>query len=259
MNGDDTLRIPNSFLTDYSSTTTELKTVCFIYSLISKNTKIAPSGNYLMMIKQSTIAKACGVTVITIKRTMARLIEKGFILNCERSYKANGELGTYIYEIKKVSLERNYFCLERNSLYALSGKLFLVYAFMCKLMESTTKSFYQSYSDLSKMIGFSRSEIMYCINLLIKNKFLIKYKKLTKANDYTDNTYYIIPYIRGKIYCKKKDSLVVSTNKAIIHIKNLRKYFITYIINHIYQFVKHSPKKLENNFWRVLFKRWGVG
>lgn len=211
------MRIPNSFLTDYCSTATEFKLVCFFYSLINPTTKISANNGYILQVKQSTLAKVANTSLMTVRRTIRRLEEKRFIVNKERSCKSDGQLGTYIYEIKKVTTNRDYFNISKFAFNQLEGKSLIVYATFCKLASSRSLSFFQSYSDLSGITGFSRSEIMFFVSLLSKNNYIRKSVRLTSYGDYTDNTYYIIPYVKGRI-CKKTNILPSNDRNIIQYI-----------------------------------------
>ncbi len=220
------MRIPNSFLTDYCSTATEFKTACFFYSLVNPTTKTSSDGNYIIRVKQSTLAKVTGSSLSTVRRTIKRLEVHGFIITKTRSCKSDGELGTYDYIIKKITTHRDYFHLSKIAFNQLEGKSLIVYATFCKLASGKTLSFFQSYKELSDIIGFSRSEIMFFISLLEKNKFIRKYMRLTSYGDYTDNTYYIIPCVRGKIRKKAINFATYNYKKIIKQVfKKVNRFF----------------------------------
>lgn len=249
------MRIPNSFLTEFSSTPNELKAVCFMYSLINPFTAVDENGNFVIKVKQETLAKRCYVSVATVKRTVAKLMDKGFIMSAQRSIKCNGELGTYYYTIKKYPLNREYFTLAKRSLYMLSGKQFVVY---CHCVKSSHKDvFFKSYSALASETGFKRSDVIRIIDNLVSDGFLAKYKRRTKAGDNTANVYLILYPTMTMVYFFKalKDKLSSSkqseTKKSLelwqqskAQSNKIKNRFSKFIVTHINSFVKRFLKKV---------------
>jgi hypothetical protein len=106
-----------------------------------------------------------------------------------------GKLGTYTYTIDAVSTASKYFTMDKKLMSRLNGNEFRVYAVCCKLADSSHKSFFQSYNDLSKLLGMSRQDVLRTIEKLVKGKFIRKKKIRTRAGDFTDNTYTVCIYV----------------------------------------------------------------
>lgn len=187
------MRIPNSFVTRFTQAS-DLKLACVFYSLIHKNTKRNLIG-YEITVKQSTLMSLCGCSLSTVKRTVRSLSKCGFIKSQKRQMTTPGKLGTYTYTIDAVSTASKYFTMDKKLMSRLNGNEFRVYAMCCKLADSSHKSFFQSYNDLSKLLGMSRQDVLRTIEKLVKGKFIRKKKIRTRVGDFTDNTYTVCIYV----------------------------------------------------------------
>lgn len=187
------MRIPNSFVTRFTQAS-DLKLACVFYSLIHKNTKRNLIG-YEITVKQSTLMSLCGCSLSTVKRTVLSLSKCGFIKSQKRQMTTPGKLGTYTYTIDAVSTASKYFTMDKKLMSRLNGNEFRVYAVCCKLADSSHKSFFQSYNDLSKLLGMSRQDVLRTIENLVKGKFIRKKKIRTRVGDFTDNTYTVCIYV----------------------------------------------------------------
>lgn len=187
------MRIPNSFVTRFTQAS-DLKLACVFYSLIHKNTKRNLLG-YEITVKQSTLMSLCGCSLSTVKRTVRSLSKYGFIKSQKRQMTTPGKLGTYTYTIDAVSTASKYFTMDKKLMSRLNGNEFRVYAVCCKLADSSHKSFFQSYNDLSKLLGMSRQDVLRTIEKLVKGKFIRKKKIRTRVGDFTDNTYTVCIYV----------------------------------------------------------------
>ena len=187
------MRIPNSFVTRFTQAS-DLKLACVFYSLIHKNTKRNLLG-YEITVKQTTLVSLCGFSVSTVKRAVSSLLKSGFIKSQKRQTNAPGKLGTYTYTIDAVSTASKYFTMDKKLISRLNGNEFRVYAMCCKLADSSHMSFYQSYNDLSKLLGMSRQDVLRTIEKLVKDKFIRKKKIRTRVGDFTDNTYTVCIYV----------------------------------------------------------------
>ena len=187
------MRIPNSFVTRFTQAS-DLKLACVFYSLIHKNTKRNLLG-YEITVKQSTLMSLCGCSLSTVKRTVRSLSKCGFIKSQKRQMTTPGKLGTYTYTIDAVSTASKYFTMDKKLMSRLNGNEFRVYAVCCKLADSSHKSFFQSYNDLSKLLGMSRQDVLRTIEKLVKGKFIRKKKIRTRVGDFTDNTYTVCIYV----------------------------------------------------------------
>lgn len=187
------MRIPNSFVTRFTQAA-DLKLACVFYSLIHKNTKRNLLG-YEITVKQSTLMSLCGCSLSTVKRTVRSLSKCGFIKSQKRQMTTPGKLGTYTYTIEAISTASKYFTMDKKLMSRLNGNEFRVYAMCCKLADSSHKSFFQSYNDLSKLLGMSRQDVLRTIEKLVKGKFIRKKKIRTRVGDFTDNTYTVCIYV----------------------------------------------------------------
>lgn len=187
------MRIPNSFVTRFTQAA-DLKLACVFYSLIHSNTKRNLLG-YEITVKQSTLMSLCGCSLSTVKRTVRSLSKCGFIKSQKRQMTTPGKLGTYTYTIDAVSTASKYFTMDKKLMSRLNGNEFRVYAVCCKLADSSHKSFFQSYNDLSKLLGMSRQDVLKTIEKLVKGKFIRKKKNRTRVGDFTDNTYTVCIYV----------------------------------------------------------------
>lgn len=187
------MRIPNSFVTRFTQAA-DLKLACVFYSLIHSNTKRNLLG-YEITVKQSTLMSLCGCSLSTVKRTVRSLSKCGFIKSQKRQMTTPGKLGTYTYTIDAVSTASKYFTMDKKLMSRLNGNEFRVYAVCCKLADSSHKSFFQSYNDLSKLLGMSRQDVLRTIEKLVKGKFIRKKKNRTRVGDFTDNTYTVCIYV----------------------------------------------------------------
>ena len=128
----------------------------------------------------------CGCSLSTVKRTVRSLSKCGFIKSQKRQMTTPGKLGTYTYTIDAVSTASKYFTMDKKLMSRLNGNEFRVYAVCCKLADSSHKSFFQSYNDLSKLLGMSRQDVLRTIEKLVKGKFIRKKKIRTRAGDFTE-------------------------------------------------------------------------
>lgn len=206
------MRIPNSFVTRFTQAA-DLKLACVFYSLIHSNTKRNLLG-YEITVKQSTLMSLCGCSLSTVKRTVRSLSKCGFIKSQKRQMTTPGKLGTYTYTIDAVSTASKYFTMDKKLMSRLNGNEFRVYAVCCKLADSSHKSFFQSYNDLSKLLGMSRQDVLRTIEKLVKGKFIRKKKIRTRAGDFTDNTYIICIFVH---HHKIKKASHRSSRRQSIH------------------------------------------
>lgn len=196
------MRIPNSFLTEFRSPS-ELKLACVFYGLIHKNTPKNLMG-YVITVKQETLARLCGCSIATVKRSLAALRANGFIKSQKRTRIIADKLGTYTYTIAEISTKSNYFNIDKRLIGRVNGQAFRVYAMFCKLSDSVTGAFYQSLNDLTELLAISKNELLRAIEKLVSLKLIRKRKKKTKVGDYTDNTYIICNYVRNVKICRRK-------------------------------------------------------
>lgn len=157
--------------------------------------------------RQQTIASACKMSVESVSRAVNRLQKLGIIVAKERRINRIGHLGTYIYTLKAIT--GNYFRMCRSIAKLLDPKELRVYTLMCKLKNNVSNMFFHSYSDLAKMIGTRRSEVIKLIKRLIDLRIVHRQYQLTKHGDFGENRYYIFRRITGSIKKKRNNALTV--------------------------------------------------
>ncbi len=250
------MRIPNSFLTDFTSPA-ELKLACIFYGLINKNTKKNLLG-WEISVKQSTLAALCGVSESTIKRALKSLKNKGFICSQKRSYVCEHRLGTYTYTIKDVPVNRRYFNIQKKAIRRLTGSSFKVYAHFCKLADKRGK-FFQSLNELCDIIRIGKKELTIIISKLIKDKLIRRLRRMTRCGDYTDNIYFVTYFIGplkirsklGKQRIKKVSPAYQNRgNNSVYRMKSTHKKPYEYSIQQLSVFVNTLLQKIPKKFVR---------
>ncbi|MCD7741531.1 MAG: hypothetical protein LUI06_04945 [Ruminococcus sp.] len=212
--------IPNFFLERYKNPV-DLMIACKLQSMIGSFTKRNSKG-YELSIKEQTLAKICGCSIATVRRSVSRLHEEGLIISMHRRHRSDGLLGAYIYTIKDFNCTNGFFALNKRAFADLTAKAFYLYAWFCRLKGGKYNSFYQSLNDLSRLTGWSKSKICSMVNELISKGLILKQRKRTKSGDYTDNTYFVVVYIPNKKIYKKSHRLaktVTQMNRSETHPK----------------------------------------
>lgn len=238
------MRIPNIILDEFKNAT-ELKVACIFYSLISRRTKTNLMG-YEITVKQDTLCKYSCLSLPTVKKALAALADKGFILSQKRST-YDMRQGTYIYSIKKYDLSDNYFLSDRPLFRRLNGQVFRVYMHFCRFAAGADRSFYHSYTDLSKKLGIDRREVVKAVNKLGELGLIFVRRKLTHEGDYTDNSYIVYRYRRGRIRKQNKVKRLITSGNVVSPKKNsFINVYIAYILTHKNGFVKGLKCGIED-------------
>ncbi len=250
------IKIPNSLFSISDRTSFRLA-VTFL-SLVNPNTKQSKDGEYYVMtVKQDTLARLSGLSVATVKRTLAKLSQNGFISFSTRTHRADGKLGTTLYYVKRNALESRYFCVQRKALSQISSnKAFYVYCLCCKLActerGSLNSSFFHSYSDIADMIisegvSATRSDIISIIKELITLKLIRRKRTRCSFGDYTDNKYSVTEFVQGRITKKgiKKERVWCKHTRPKYNFDNRQEilYNLEDIVTQIFKSVKPSKKK----------------
>lgn len=165
--------------------------------------------------RQQTIASACKMSVESVSRAVKRLQERGIIIAKERRINRKGHLGTYTYTLKAIA--GKYFRMCRSVAKLLEPKELRIYALMCKLKGSVSNMFYHSYSDLAKMIGIGRSEIIKLIKRLIDLNVVHRLHQRTRQGDFGENRYYIFKRVKGFIKRRRNVFTVRSFQRVLNH------------------------------------------
>lgn len=239
------IRIPNSFLTEYKQAS-ELKLACVFIGLIYKNTNKNLLG-WEITVKQKTLAQLCGCSVVTVQRTIKALALKGFIVSMHRTA-VDRKLGTYRYVVKNVSMQHDYFYMQKKALMHLNGTAFKVYAHFCKFADGRTHQFFQSINELCSIISIGRKELIECINKLIKSKLIRKKCRITAAGDYTDNLYTVTTFTAGSIRKKCKKNVPSAHKESFRNTQKISTYIVNYNESFVKCFLLKSYKKLKKVF-----------
>ena len=232
------MKIPNVLI--YVTSGNTLKVACKLYSLIDWD-KQSKNG-YEVCVKQTTIALSCGLSLSTVKRAISELCARNIITHRYRLTNKNGYQGTYHYSL---AFFTNYFDLRRDIFkYGLSAQEFTLYAAMCKLRTNATSSFYQSLTDLSRITGLDKSNICKLYAALAEKRLVCKQKKRTKFGDYTDNTYFIVVRVKGKLTKKAPRFLAQLSNAT-----NIVAKVISLVNRQSSEFFVNNKRRVESTFF----------
>lgn len=183
------VKLPNEIL-EMNLTAKELAVLFFLSSIYA-------SGRSSICVKQNTIAKACQIkTAKTIAGITASLSEKGLIALRRCIYEDNST-GMIYYELKLPKPSKGYFFVQRQILNEqLSPAELRVYLFICRSLSPKLGKCWNSYNDLAKLTGISRSKAIDLIAGLCAKKVIHKQKVKTLKNKrvYGDNHYTVVCY-----------------------------------------------------------------
>lgn len=204
--------------------------------------------------RQQTIASACKMSVESVSRAVKRLQERGIIIAKERRINRKGHLGTYTYTLKAIA--GKYFRMCRSVAKLLEPKELRIYALMCKLKDSISNMFYHSYSDLAKMIGIGRSEIIKLIKRLIDLNVVHRLHQRTRLGDFGENRYYIFRRVKGCIKRRRNVFTVRSFQRVLNHYTRTSA-FKTASLYYIYHIFLHLSSGKRRKMAAFLFYRRG--
>jgi predicted transcriptional regulator len=173
-------KLPNDILT-IGLTPNELKVAVCLYSCIFGSRKA-------VCVKQSTIALKCGIKMIeTVGNIICKLQEKGIIERVSRPFKANGQLGTYIYKLREIS-RKGFFKVKRYILGRLTGAQLRMYLFVCSTV-TKKNDMWNSFNDIARYLGIARTKVIATISELVSLGLISKRRVLKKDGSYSDNHY----------------------------------------------------------------------
>lgn len=204
--------------------------------------------------RQQTIASACKMSVESVSRAVKRLQKRGIIIAKERRINRKGHLGTYTYTLKAIA--GKYFRMCRSVAKLLEPKELRIYALMCKLKGSVSNMFYHSYSDLAKMLGIGRSEIIKLIKRLIDLNVIHRLHQRTRQGDFGENRYYIFRRIKGCIKRRRNVPSIRSFQKILNH-HTRTSAFKTASLSYIYHIFLHLSSGKRRKMAAFLFYRRG--
>ena len=192
------IKLPNEIL-DMNMTAKELAVIFYLSSIYA-------SGRDTVCVKQSTIAKKCGIkTTQTVSKVTASLSNKGLII-CRRCIYDNNSTGMIYYTLRLPIASKGYFFVQRHILNEqLTPAQLRVYLFICRSFSPSLGRCWNSYNDLAKLIGISRSKAIELVSQLVQKNVIRKQRVKTKGNKrvYGDNHYMIVRYAAHRPIRKK--------------------------------------------------------
>lgn len=201
------IKLPNEIL-EMKLTAKELAVIFYLSSIYA-------SGRDTVCVKQSTIAKKCGIkTTQTVSKITSALSDKGLII-CRRCLYDNNSTGMIYYTLKLPKASKGYFSVQRHILNEqLSPVQLRAYLFICRSLSPSLGRCWNSYNDLAKLIGISRSKAIEIVAQLVSKNVIRKQKIKTRSNKrvYGDNHYTVVCYVPHrpirKRSCGKKIGLL---------------------------------------------------
>lgn len=184
------IKLPNEIL-NINLTANELAVLFYLSSIYA-------SGCDTVCVKQSTIAEKCGIkTTQTISKITASLSDKGLIV-CRRCIYDNNSTGMIYYTLKLAAASTGYFSVQRQILNEhLTPVQLRAYLYICRSLSPALGRCWNSYNDLAKLIGTSRSKVIEIVAQLTKKNVIRKHKIKTRSNKrvYGDNHYTVVRYV----------------------------------------------------------------
>ncbi len=201
------IKLPNEIL-EMNLTANELAVLFYLSSIYAH-------GRDSVCVKQSTIAKKCGIkTTQTVSKIAASLSDKGLII-CRRCLYDNNSTGMIYYTLKLPTASKGYFFVQRHILNEqLTPVQLRVYLFICRALSPSLGRCWNSYNDLAKLIGISRSKAIEIVAQLVGKNVIRKHKIKTRSNKrvYGDNHYTVVCYVPHRPIHKRSCR---SSNKKI--------------------------------------------
>lgn len=172
-------------------TASQMRILAMLYSL---NRSI----KYRVKVRQSAIAKKCGISISSVKRNIDELWRKGYILGKIRQLRDDGTLGTYTYILPEIA-KTGYFYVSRKALDQLNKTQTRMYLFLCKCARSKTYDCWNSFNDIAKALKISRNSAVKCIRELVELKVIEKRHNLSRNGAFYDNTYVITSELENRL------------------------------------------------------------
>lgn len=226
------IKLPNEIL-EMNMTAKELAVLFYLSSIYA-------SGRDTVCVKQSTIAKKCGIkTTQTVSKITASLSNKGLII-CRRCIYDDNSTGIIYYTLKLPKASKGYFLVQRYILNEqLSPAQIRVYLFICRSLSPSLGRCWNSYNDLAKLIGISRSKAIEIVAQLVGKNVIRKHKIKTRSNKrvYGDNHYTVVCYVphrpirKRSCSCNKKIGLPSCKSSPAGQSANLSIYNISCVSN----------------------------
>ena len=147
-------------------------------------------------VRQQTIAEKCNIgSRNTVTKAINSLLAKGYIFTKIRTRRVNYWYGTNIYYLNEDAVcdfSKGYTLIQRPAFeYGLSPAQLKVYAFIAKSINSKLGYCWNSYTDISKGTGMSRSTVIAIIHQLEYRGLISKIRKMRYGcpKVYADNVY----------------------------------------------------------------------
>ena len=226
------IKLPNEIL-EMNLTAKELAVIFYLSSIYA-------SGRDTVCVKQSTIAKKCGIkTTQTVSKITASLSDKGLII-CRRCIYDNNSTGMIYYTLKLPTASKGYFSVQRHILNEqLTPVQLRAYLFICRSLSPSLGRCWNSYNDLAKLIGISRNKAIEIVAQLVSKNVIRKQKIKTLNNKrvYGDNHYTVLCYVPHrpirKRSCGKRQKIGLPSpkNSLMGQSANLSAYNISCVSN----------------------------
>lgn len=246
------INLPNEIL-QKDLTANELAVIFYLSSIY------VPKGD-MLRVRQSTIARNCGLkTMQTVSRVTSLLQEKG-LLEQRRCVYENNSNGTFFYRLRIPECSKGYFRVQRQILSeGLTPAELRVYLFICRSLSPAIGRCWNSYNDLARLIGIKRNKVIAIVAQLAKRNVIRVERRKSRHNRrvYADNHYTIVRYaphrpIRKRTYSKKIGLLSFGSN-PIGQISTLSAYKKTlFIFDYI---TKKALCQDRSNFFTSFFEK----
>jgi len=188
--------ISNSVITARELTHNEFAVYTYLLSIYSNIRSRA--GHEYKRVRQQTIAEKCNIgSRNTVTKAINSLLSKGYIFTKIRTRRVNYWYGTNIYYLNEDAVcdfSKGYTLIQRSVFeYGLSPAQLKVYAFIAKSINSKLGYCWNSYTDISKGTGMSRSTVIALIHQLEYRGLISKIRKMRYGcpKVYADNVYCI--------------------------------------------------------------------
>ena len=198
------VKLPNAIL-EINLTAGELAVLFYLLSIYT-------GKGDTVRAKQSTIARKCGFkTTQTVSRITISLSDKGLITQRRCVYE-NNSTGMIFYTLHiSPSASDEYFFVDRRIFNeGLTAMQLKVYLHICRALSPSLGKCWNSYNDLAKLTGISRSKVIELIAQLVQKNVIRKQRVKTKENKrvYGDNHYMIVRYAAHRSIRKKPNKKI---------------------------------------------------
>lgn len=184
------IKLPNNIL-DIDLTANELAVLFYLSSIYA-------AGRDTVCVKQSTIAKKCGIkTTQTVNKITLSLADKGLIVR-RRCIYDNNSTGMIYYTLNLPKAAKGYFKVQRQVLEEqLPPALMRAYLYICRSLAPSLGKCWNSYNDLAKIMKISRSKAIELVAKLVRKNVITKQRIKTRENKrvYGDNHYTVVRYV----------------------------------------------------------------